>query len=173
MKKISLFVLFLFSIYSFSLLAQSKEDTKAWIKAKMETFSNVIKVDFQNDKINIYFRYGSGIEEYRIPISSIQSISIMERADKERDYYIDFNVSVSENKKIEKIIYEIPTEFPAVVVDVLDDGTNYTGVSYTDITTFSRKFFSYLKESDIANRLSKAISHLATLYGAKLIDETF
>ena len=112
MKKISLFVLFLFSIYSFSLLAQSKEDTKAWIKAKMETFSDVIKVDFQNDKINIYFRYGSGIIEYRIPISSIQSISIMERADKERDYYIDFNVSVSKNRKIEKIIYEIPTEFP-------------------------------------------------------------
>lgn len=159
---VSLILLFLV----ISLAAQTKEETEAWIKQKLEansyqsgeivyhyTLSFEGCVLIVKDKCDQLTSNKSDIMTSTIPIEQISSISF-----KEFDDLIQLRIKIKDDLKLIKINYQ-------------NLNTNYK--SYLDSSEETIILEKTIKEDNLQQRVIQAFNHLIALCGGTVVKEVF
>jgi len=160
MKCIFLITLF-FTQFS---IAQTKGDTQVWIKSTVENFAdrnqyNNLNVYFDNNKIWFVEREDGGTFHKELDLKYITQIII-----KENNSGYTLILGCSYDKLCcEMKHYKITNEGTARLSEVEPD--NKGGVNILLVRG--------LREDNMVQRLKKAISHLISLNGGKVISDTF
>lgn len=158
-------LLIFFGLIALSTNAQSKGDTQAWVKATIENYTHntsydMLNVYFEDEKyILIVELVGSKLYYSEMPIKNINQIFIKKSGS---DYVLQLLCSFDKDC-CETGTYTARPNGSAIKVP--SGEPNKRGINIF--------LNASIKEDNIDARLRKALTHLITLYGGKIITETF